>query len=237
MSAVSHSPSTTITPAAVNNVLATSKPDPALERILKFLRPNEVAGDRRVNNKFNKISHESRYVSEQVNVARRTQAYVNGQGQHEYFSAPCYSNRFASYEYFFAPDDVSQMADPVLSRNHLAKLAKRLEQRGNHAIANVERDVGFSPHKINPSWRGRNFRPTTIIAMIPKNEIAGLYKHMWEIIGCPQKVRAGEKAFHDKDGMHSTPAQKAEAICRFLKDEAMKYFAAQKNEKSDEKAK
>ncbi len=229
MSAVSH---TTTTPAAVTDVLATPKKDPALERVLSFLRPSEVVKVREVNKKINAISHESRYVSGQVNIARRTQEYLSqhGQGQYKYFSAPIC---------------VLHLNAPTVSHTKLAKLAKRLEEKGNHASTKSDMtfDTFIDFDNSRPFWDSRKhawsyptIRPTEIIAMIPKKEIAGLYKHMWTIIGCPQKARAGEKAFHDKDGMHSTPAQKAKAIRLFLEDEAMKYFAAQQNEKPDGKA-
>ncbi len=223
MSAVNHTTTTTTTPAAVTDVLATPKQDPALERVLSFLRPSEVVEARRVNKKFNAISHESRSIRGQVNVARRTQEYINGQGRYERFSEPRVTFRVEN-------------PYPIISRRSLNQLAKRLEQRGNHASYKIGDDIGVSLYMINPNWSEKGFKPTEIIAMIPKKEIAGLYKHMWTIIGCPQKARAGEKAFHDKDGMHSTPAQKAKAIRLFLEDEAMKYFAAQQNEKPDGKA-
>ena len=72
----------------------------------------------------------------------------------------------------------------------------------------------------NITW-GDPFSPSSvtskdIIAQIPDKEIGQVYLHIANIIGTPGDFIRGKRAFHDRDGLKSTPAQKAEALQRFL---------------------
>lgn len=62
--------------------------------------------------------------------------------------------------------------------------------------------------------------PTHIIHQIPDEEIGRVYYHMWKMIGSPALPNAGKDAFYNRNGLHSTPVQKAEALMAFLREKS-----------------
>jgi len=210
--------------STANQVLTIARKDPSLPQSLGFLTPQEIAVSRRVNKAFNKASTESPFLRSMVNKAKQSvlQNYLRGPAREQFFSQPCLS--------------WCGLRNPVLSRDRLALLEKYLMENGNRKSSKIGDQLGIRFYEIAPAYTFSKFKPTDIIKMIPSKEISGLYKYMWILIGHPNKYRAGEKAFHDEDGMKSTPEQKAQAIRLFLIDEAVRYAMKQKKNRKDQKA-
>lgn len=193
--------------------------DPALVNSVSFLTRKELVGSRRTNKAFNRVSHEIPSLRNKANRAKRelVNDYIMNPARFVHFSKPTSSWRQDS-------------GRPAISHQDLARLTNHLLQKGNHKSRSVASILSTPLYFINPNYYDRAFKPTDIIKMIPSKELGGLYKHMWNIIGRPNKSRAGEKAFHDQDGMKSTSAQKAEAIRLFLEDEAVNHAVGEKKE-------
>jgi len=198
-------------PALVSNQIFTNNKNPSLSLILSFLSPKEIAVSRKVNQAFNRSSHEIPSLRKLVNDARDdrlVETYIQGPAAEHYY-----------HEYVF-------------SHQSLAKLAKRLEQNGNRSSRRIGSELGiFDLHDMMPYSCNYKYTPLDVIKQfIPYKKISRLYKHMEKIIGNSNDPHAGETAFHDLTGELSTTAQKVNAIRLFLKDEAVRYYAKEKRE-------